>query len=92
MDIYKNGYTYHIKRYGDIETDKQLIERAWFIVNYLHGNPSIGGLEQTNEEITETQFENAVQKSKIWHNTKVLKCKYNIDGVEKADDSKFYYV
>ena len=82
MDIYKNGFTFHIERYGPVETDKQLIERSWFIVNLLLNNKQINqnqGALPANDNITEllaNEFNDAVQKSKIWHNMKVLKCKY----------------
>jgi len=35
MEISKNGYTFYIERL-EIETDKQLIQRSWFIVNQLN--------------------------------------------------------
>lgn len=85
MNIYKNGFTYYIERYGPTETDKQLIERSWFIVNYLHN--------EVSESITELKFEEAIQKSKIWHNMKVLKCKYDLKIMNEINDiSQSYYV
>jgi len=87
MDIYKNGFTYHIERYGPTETDKQLIERGWFIVNYLHNEPT------TELLVSELKFEEAVQKSKIWHNMKVLKCKYTSKIMNEIKEiSQSYYV
>ena len=35
MEISKNGYSFFISRMN-IETDKELIQRSWFIVNQLN--------------------------------------------------------
>jgi hypothetical protein len=67
MEISKNGYTFYIERL-EIETDKQLIQRSWFIVNQLN--------EIDNENLAK-DFEKAVRLSRIWHNIKNLKCEYH---------------
>ncbi|SVA69254.1 uncharacterized protein METZ01_LOCUS122108, partial [marine metagenome] len=56
MEISKNGYTFYIERL-EIETDKQLIQRSWFIVNQLN--------DIENENLVK-DFEKAVRLSRIW--------------------------
>ncbi len=80
MEIYKNGYSYYIERYG-IETDKELIERSWFIVNQLHNENSVN-----NEHVSDSVFENAVKNSILMHNMKVLKCKYTEENTIKITE------
>ncbi len=67
MEISKNGYTFYIDRL-ETETDKQLIQRSWFIVNQLN---------EIDDENLEENFNKAVRLSRIWHNIKNLNCKYN---------------
>lgn len=66
MEISKNGYTFYIDKL-ETETDKQLIQRSWFIVNQLN----------EIDENLEENFNKAVRLSRIWHNIKNLNCKYN---------------
>ena len=66
MEISKNGYTFFIGKM-DTETDKELIQRSWFIVNQL---------DELDSENFKTKFEKTVKMSRIWHNIKYLHCKY----------------
>jgi hypothetical protein len=66
MEISKNGFSFFIEKL-ETETDKQLIERSWFIVNQLDD------LDSTN---LKKKFENAVKESRLWSNIRNLNCKY----------------
>ena len=66
MEISKNGYTFYIDKL-QTETDKQLIQRSWFIVNQLN---------DINDENFTEKLNKSVRLSRIWHNIKNLKCKY----------------
>lgn len=73
MQINKSGKLYLIERH-EIETDKQLIERSWFIVNGLH-------LENNNTKSSE-EIKEVEKYSRLSFNTNVLQCKYS-DHIEK---------
>ena len=66
MEISKNGYSFFIEK-AETETDKELIQRSWFIVNQL---------EDLDSENYKKKFQYAVKESRIWANIKNLKCNY----------------
>ena len=74
MEISKNGYVFYIKRYG-IETDKELIQRSWFIMNGLSNI-------MMNDDNIEKEFKKIEKTSYICHNINNLKCKYSDDIIE----------
>jgi hypothetical protein len=78
MEISKNGYSFYIERL-EIETDKQLIQRSWFIVNQLN--------DIENENLTK-DLEKAVRLSRIWHNIRNLKCKYHNQIMNTIDNKQ----
>lgn len=67
MQINKSGKLYYIER-QEVETDKQLIERSWFIVNGLH-------LDNNNNKDTE-EIAEMEKYSRLSFNTNVLQCNY----------------
>ena len=67
MEISKNGYSFFIDRMN-IETDKELIQRSWFIVNQLND------MDDGNFVL---KFQKAEKLSRLWHNIKNLQCKYH---------------
>lgn len=73
MNINKAGKFYYIKK-NTIETNKQLIDRAWFVVNGLH--------LENNDIKTEHEVKDMERMSRIWMNCNVLECKYS-DGMER---------
>ena len=73
MEISKNGYVFYVKRYG-IETDKELIQRSWFIMNGLSNS--------INDNNIDKEFKKIEKISYIWHNMNNLKCKYPDDIIE----------
>ena len=73
MEISKNGYIFYIKRYG-IETDKELIQRSWFIMNGLSNI--------INDNNIDKEFKKIEKISYMWHNMNNLKCKYSDDITE----------
>jgi len=81
MEISKNGYTFYINRL-QIETDKQLIQRSWFIVNQLN---------DINNEIYTEKFNELTRLSRIWHNIKNLKCKYPNEIMEAISCKEAIY-
>ena len=77
MNISKSGKFYYIKR-NMVETNKQLINRAWFVVNGLHlENNQV----KTKEEIKEME-----KKSRIWMNGNVFGCKYSYEMENKIKE------
>jgi len=68
MNINKSGKFYYIKR-SMIETDKQLIDRAWYVVNGLHLD--------NNDKRSEQDMKNMEKMSRMWMNLNVLECKYS---------------
>lgn len=83
MNIYKNGYTYNIEKHSPTETDKQLIERGWLVVNIININVNkiindekLNDIKYNIDEIIKKEYDNAIKKSIIWYNIKYLKCKY----------------
>jgi len=77
MNINKSGKFYYIKR-NMIETNKQLINRAWYIVNGLH-------LED-NARKTEKEMKEMEKMSRIWMNGNVLQCRYSPEMENKVKD------
>lgn len=73
MNINKCGKFYTIKK-ANTETTKQLIERSWFVVNYIHLD---------NQE---TDIKDAERMSRIWFNMRYLGCKYNDNFEKKIKD------
>ena len=61
-------------------TNKQLIERSWYITNSL--------MDWENLENIAKKFEIAINKSIIYHNNKILKCKYNKDILQNIFENK----
>ena len=76
MEISKNGFSFFIEKL-ETETDKQLIERSWFIVNQLDDLDSIN---------LKKKFENAVKESRLWSNIRNLNCKYIESIMNKISD------
>jgi len=79
MEISKNGYTFYIAKL-EIETDKQLIQRSWFIVNQLN---------EINDGNLEENFNKAVRLSRIWHNIQNLNCKYDDNIMDIISNKQF---
>lgn len=77
MNINKSGKMYYIKK-NMIETNKQLLDRGWYIANGLH-------LED-NEVKTELQMKEMGKMSRMWMNMNVLECKYSGDMEKKIRD------
>jgi len=77
MNINKSGKFYYIKR-NTIETDKQLIDRSWYIVNGLH--------LESNEKKTEKEMKNMEKISRMWMNQNVLECRYSPAMESKIKD------
>ena len=73
MQINKSGKSYYIEQLS-AETDKQLIERSWFIVNGLH-------LED-NKNRSEEELKRMEKNARLSFNMNVLRCKYP-DHIEK---------
>lgn len=73
MEISYNGRMYHIPRL-QLETDKQLISRSWWIVQNL----------ETNDN-----YEQVVLLSKYWYNKVYKKCQYTNDIMDKIKDYKY---
>ena len=82
MEISKNGYSFFIGRMN-IETDKELIQRSWFIVNQLN---------DMDDENFVLKFKKAEKLSRLWHNIKNLQCKYHPNIMDEIyiKISKYY--
>lgn len=70
MQIYKNGMIFKIERINN-ETDKQLINRGWFIVNQ--------NIKDENE------YNKIIKYSKIWYYYHYYGCEYNMDIMENLN-------
>jgi len=77
MNINKSGKFYYIKR-NMIETNKQLINRAWYVVNRLH--------LENNARKTEEEMKEMEKMSRIWMNSNVLECRYSPEMEKKVKD------
>ena len=101
MIIYKNGYSYNIERHSPTETNKQLIERGWFIVNLINininriinnDNDNDNDNNKNNidnmENLILKEYDNAINKSIIWYNIKYLKCEYNSEITNEINKIK----
>lgn len=77
MNINKCGKFYYIKK-KETETTKQLLERSWYTVNYLHlDNASVKD---------ENQFNEALRQGRLWSNITNLKVSYQDDIQKKIED------
>jgi len=81
MEISKNGYTFFIEKI-ETETDKQLIQRSWFIVNQM---------EEIDCDNFKTKFEEAVRLSRLWHNIKNLHCTYIVPIMNNISKKELEY-